>query len=907
MIHTYRVLVHLVFIVLAVPALAVDLDVESVAITGTDGAAAGIGYFEDPRQELGLQEVREREDDFRQFDEFEWDEAANEIVAWIRIPVTNPTDSALIRYLDVRRGHYWKASFFVTDTAGTTIREDHYNAVAAAGDPNELTASVAFPFSVSAGSERVLYLRVKTYDIRGVHLTLRSHQAQLQAITVDRIATGILLGVLLGLIAYNAVIFASLREPAFWFYFAFLVSSTLYVLAARRIGTGLSAEHLGLWPQDLTSLFALISLVFVTLFARSFLQTASTMPRVHVLLTGLVFLSPVILGVEVLDVPIWIDAHGLFVFVSLASLLAAGVVGIVRRQRDAFLYACSMIFFLIGALLSHLYDLGFRPYGPTHLVADAAQYGLVLCLVLLAASISSRINAVHAERVRLQESDRAKTKLLGTVSHELRTPLTNLWLQIQQLTAADRAEGSPAGGMQGLDPEDPILASMRRQIARLGTHVENLLTHTRLELLPTPPRYRRTDVTTLISTLVDDFCLRASQETVTLTGPARGDPVWSDVDPDLITSAVGNLLDNALRATPAGGEVTISLDVDGQSQRNDEDGQHRELTIQVRDTGPGVPSKRRGSVFARYPQAAVHGLGLGLPLTRRIAEAHGGTVDYEFDAGAVFTIRLPMHPAATSRTVDAPSHAATAASADGVRGCRDRNDTSSTAAPEPLDLSTAVVLVVDDDGDLREALRGLLSRHFSVVTLEGGAAALDMLSDASVDAIVCDVMMPDMDGFELLNRVRQSERHRSVPFVFLTARADHATELRALSHGAVDFVRKPFNSDVLTAKLASLIASRRTLEERLRSALIEHVAAWSSTEATPPPSPPTFDAESVRTTYSLTDRQTEVLNLVMKGYTNREIAALLKLSVKTVNYHVSAILKRVGVERRTQLSHELNW
>jgi signal transduction histidine kinase/DNA-binding NarL/FixJ family response regulator len=880
----------LLAVVLAVPALAVDTDVDAVAV-------AEIGYFEDPRQELGLQDVRERRGDFLPLDELQWDQDANEIVAWVRIPVENPTESELIRYLSVRRGHYWKASFYVTDTAGATIREEHYNAVAAAADPNELTASVAFPFSLPAGSERVLYLRVKTYDIRGVQLTLRSHAAQLRAVTIDRIATGILLGILLGLIAYNAVIFSSLREPAFWFYFAFLVSSTLYVLAARRIGTGLSAEHLGLWPQDLTSLFALISLVFVTLFARSFLRTAITMPHVHMLLTGLLFLSPAILVVDLLGLPTWIDAHGLFVFASLASLLAAGVVGIVRRQRDAVLYACSMVFFLLGALLSQLYDLGLRPYGATHLVADAAQYGLVLCLVLLAASISSRINAVHAERVRLEESDRAKTRLLGTVSHELRTPLTNLWLQIQQLTSTDPTNGSSADGAHRLHPDDPILASMRRQTARLASRVENLLIHSRFELLATPPQRRRTDVAALISAIVDDFRLRAAKESVTLTGAARSEPVWSDVDPDLITSALGNLVDNALRATPAGGEVTISLD---------EDVACNEVAIQVRDTGPGIPSERQECVFEPSLQSAVHGLGLGLPLAARIARAHGGTIAYEFDGGAVLTVRLPRRNAAREEAAEAPSGAVAARTEDALHGCSDQNDLPSAAVPGALDLSAAVVLVVDDDGDLREALRSLLSHHFTVVALDGGASALDTLSHSSVDAIVCDVMMPGMDGFELLSRVRESERHRAVPFVFLTARADHETELRALSHGAVDFVRKPFHSEVLTAKLTSLISSRRSLEERLRSALLEHVATWSDNHPTPPPSPSTFNADSVRTTYSLTERQTEVLNLVMKGYTNREIASLLKLSVKTVDFHVSAVLKRVGVERRTQLSHELN-
>jgi len=173
-------------------------------------------------------------------------------------------------------------------------------------------------------------------------------------------------------------------------------------------------------------------------------------------------------------------------------------------------------------------------------------------------------------------------------------------------------------------------------------------------------------------------------------------------------------------------------------------------------------------------------------------------------------------------------------------------------------------------------------------------------------------MMPGLSGFQWYRRLQEEKRLPPVPFVFLTARADQESELEGLGLGAVDYIRKPFHGPVLVAKLTALVNANRVVAQRLRETLVAHVNQWpgachaalhpdaGGSDMTPP-----LDVEEAAILWALTSRQVEVLRLVVKGYTNREIAELLDVSVKTIDYHVSAILKRVGVERRTQLSHEL--
>lgn len=871
----------------AVGTPGIELSSTPIDLRADPRAAREIGFYKDNDQEDTLGDVIADASRFVPFDLFNYEDERNETVVWIRVPLVNE-GSERTYYLDLTKGHFWKAELYVADATGNQISYSRFSALSPERFSGERDAAVAFPFTMPANSVRTLYLRLKTYDITAVGATVRSHEGLLMRLSIDRLTTGILLGIIVGLLVYSAVIFRSLRDRSYYFYLGFLATSIPYILATRRLGTAVVHDLLGIGPLSVMALLAMVALIFVVLFTRTFLQTRETMPVIHHILTGLLIAAPVSILASWLGPAVVAGFDGWVMLATIATMLAAGIVGMLRGHANASTYAASLFVFLAGALISFLYDLGVRPNRLAFLFADAVQLGVVLCGLLLSVGLSHRVARIHAERMRLEELSRAKSDLLAAVSHELRTPLANLWLLI------DRVRDGEDGDL--IRRDDPVFASMGRQAERLAAHVDNLLVHSRFELLSRTPILAGHDIGKLVDDYAGEFFLRAVRAGVELRVDRPEEEIPVEVDVELFASVIGNLLDNALRATPAGGLVVVR--VDRQPGRADR------LRIVVEDTGPGVPNEIEPRLFEPHSGSRSNGLGLGLALARQIVELHGGSIAYEprsgsEGSGARFTVVLPV-----------AGELSTAHSHCGERAAEGEVQADERAARSDSD-SPASIIVVDDDPDLRENLQQLLGRRFNVRSAADVDAADRLLASVGVEAIVSDVMMPGTDGFTWCARLRSNERFRAIPVLFLTARADQESELRGLELGAVDYVRKPFRPDALIAKLDSLIQTRRAVATQLRRAMIAHVTSWEGCEdyASVAPADPErgeeIDLDAARSVYGLTDRQIEVLGLVTKGYTNREIAGFLNVSVKTVNYHVSAILKRVGVDRRTQLAHEL--
>lgn len=870
------------------PVAAVEIGPGQITLEGRDD----VRYLEDRLQNQALTDVLPLDDQFVPLTAFAADPAGNETAVWIRVPVTNHQGREATMVLDLRTGHLWKADFYATRRSGEPVSLFQYNSVKARHNPLELRGSVGFPFTVPAHSERVLYVRVKTYNIAGVGLTLRSLEGQLSRLAADHILTGILLGIIAGVFVYNAVILLSFSDRSYHYFLGFLLFAIPYLLAVRRVGLGLVGSVLPVDALSLSGILAMVALLFMALFTRAYLRTRVTMLPIHVLLTGLVIAGPLSVMGNYFLPGVFAGADGVVMLASLLTMGAAGVVGLVKRQRNAFTYSLSVFVFLGTAVLSFIYDLGVRPYRFTVFFADAVQYGVVVCALLLSVSVTRRVREMRVERARLMHLNQSKSELLAAVSHELRTPLANLWLLIE------RAGSGPPDRI--LHPTDPVFTSMRRQAERLAGHVDNLMLHSRLDLLGRTPNPRLIAIEWVVKRSVEDFMPKAEQAEITLSCSERAQRVRVNVDMELFSSVMGNLLDNALRVTPAGGSVLVDI--------SQPEGRDDQVTISVTDSGPGVPESVRHNLFEPYVTAGSPGLGLGLALSRQVVDMHGGTIRHEPTAGgARFVIVLPVvSPNGEQENSDSPNPGVPRPETPAVTGADQRAPRGHTM---PV---LARVLVVEDDDQMRTNLEQLLAPHMTVLTAANVDEANARLDACEVDGIVADVMMPGLSGFQWYRSLQEEKRLPPVPFVFLTARADQESELEGLGLGAVDYIRKPFHGPVLVAKLTALVNANRVVAVRLRETLVAHVNQWpgaghatlhpdaGGSDMTHP-----LDVEEAAILWALTSRQVEVLRLVVKGYTNREIAELLDVSVKTIDYHVSAILKRVGVERRTQLSHEL--
>jgi signal transduction histidine kinase len=396
---------------------------------------------------------------------------------------------------------------------------------------------------------------------------------------------------------------------------------------------------------------------------------------------------------------------------------------------------------------------------------------------------------------KLRELDRLKTEFFANISHEFRTPLTLNLAPLEEMLAETRA------------PKDQHrLELVHRNSLRLLRLVNNLLDFAQIEAGKLRALYRRTDLRSVTQNLVAAFesAFTARGLTVTLEG---GDgEVVGYVDAEMWEKIVSNLLANALKFTPQGG-ATVRLRGGAR------------LTLEVADTGAGIAADELPRIFTRFHRAESHGArthdgaGIGLPLVSELVKLHGGeiSVDSAVGRGTTFRVSIPAGKdhLPVDRVLDDPvATDAVIARAEAL---------AAADAPVPVPVSRAGsdrvqrdrVLVVEDNADLRSYLAGLLGARFEVEVAADGQAALERARQSPPSLVLTDIMMPGLDGFALLERLKFDPRTASVAVVMLTARAELGDKLRGLEIGADDYVLKPFNPRELLARITAQVSLRR--------------------------------------------------------------------------------------------------
>ncbi|WP_306414642.1 ATP-binding protein, partial [Corallococcus carmarthensis] len=432
------------------------------------------------------------------------------------------------------------------------------------------------------------------------------------------------------------------------------------------------------------------------------------------------------------------------------------------------------------------------------------------------AAALANARAYQEERQRAEELaalDRAKTAFFSNISHELRTPLTLL------LGPTEDALSSLERTLQG-----DALETVHRNAVRLRKLVNTLLDFARIEAGRVRATYEPTDLAALTAGLASAFrsAIERAGLVLDVDCPPLPEPAW--VDHEMWEKIVLNLISNALKFTFTG-TITVA-----QALR---DGH---IELRVTDTGTGIPAHELPRLFERFhrvhgARARSHeGSGIGLALVHELVRLHGGTltVQSELDQGTTLTVRIPTGFAhlPPEHVTSVQSQRSQPAGADPY--VRDAmgwlTDVPSTPVgdrgePESVDPALGSeergrVLLADDNADMREYVGRLLGAHWTVEAVADGEAALQAALARPPDLILSDVMMPQLDGFGLLQALRADERTRTVPVILLSARAGEEAQEEGLNAGADDYLVKPFSTrDLLARVTAQLTRSRlRKLE-----------------------------------------------------------------------------------------------
>ena len=401
-----------------------------------------------------------------------------------------------------------------------------------------------------------------------------------------------------------------------------------------------------------------------------------------------------------------------------------------------------------------------------------------------------------------------KLRFFTNISHELRTPLTLILGGIEDVKKHDSL--TPRG--------ENSLTLAHRNAKRMLTLINQLLDFRKIVKNKMELKISRVDLVPLVEDALDDFREMASERRIELlfTLSRRSVLVWVDIE--RMESVVYNLLSNALKFTPNGGRIEVIL-----SLREEEES----VTLTVRDTGIGIPKDKQGMIFERFAQASravdsnMKGSGIGLSLCRDIVTLHHGeiSVDSRPGEGASFTVKLKLGNAHFGmEQIDFSG----AGAGEGKR--RDDYMVSDfTAADSQRRVDVAPpkdaqkILLVEDNRELRIFMYNSLIDTYYVVEADDGAEALEKIRSEMPDIIVTDLMMPCMDGIELIDKVRHDFTMSHIPIVMLTARHSPDDRVKAMEFGADGYITKPFSIELLLARIDNLLTQRRKLFEKFSS------------------------------------------------------------------------------------------
>lgn len=404
----------------------------------------------------------------------------------------------------------------------------------------------------------------------------------------------------------------------------------------------------------------------------------------------------------------------------------------------------------------------------------------------------------------MKEVTAQKLQFFTNVSHEVRTPLTLILAPLDRLIVSLRE--SPYASDLGL---------IQKNANRLLRVINQILDFRKVEGKQEKLAVREIDLVPFVGEIKSYFDSMASVRAIsyTFTSSIKQCTLW--IDPDLLEKVFFNLLSNAFKFTPEGGSVRIELTEEGDR-----------VFIQVIDTGSGIRPANLPHLFDRfYTEDRSMGTGIGLHLVKEYIHMHGGEIRVESEPGqrTTFTVCLwkgKAHFEDSDLMETSVSHQAYEAS---------RLDDSETK--EMLSKTYPyTILITEDDDEVRGFLERELSLHFKIRTAANGKEALRVLEEEEISLVVSDVMMPEMNGFELCRTIKSQLPFSHIPVILLTALTDERQRIFGITGGADDYIQKPFHTDYVKLKIIHLLQERQKLRERLLEKLRDNKLLLSESE-----------------------------------------------------------------------------
>lgn len=428
------------------------------------------------------------------------------------------------------------------------------------------------------------------------------------------------------------------------------------------------------------------------------------------------------------------------------------------------------------------------PFWRTHFA-----YGIyiVLCIIafwLIFKAWSARINARHQQLLKEyrtqkeKETYRSKISFFTNLAHEIRTPVSLIKAPLECIINSGDGNTETRNFLQTIDKNTDRLLNLINQLLDFRKAEE---TEFQLDL-------QNTNINELVQSIYDRFKSAVQIKNINMELRLPSSSLVSGVDTEALTKIISNLMSNALKYTTD--KINVELTV-----------HDTHFEISIKDNGPGIAKTERKKIFDIFyqPDNSKTGTGIGLALAKLLVEKHQGKLYLADtpDNGATFVISIPK---LQGRTIQEPETEA--------REIFVSQD-SSTAEAIQRNTATENLLITEDNTELLNLIAGYFSKYYQVYTASNGKEALIILEKETIDLVISDIMMPEMDGYELCEAIKGDTRYCHIPVILLTAKTTINDKIKGLEYGSDAYVEKPFSLEHLRTQVWNLLQSRKKLRE----------------------------------------------------------------------------------------------
>jgi len=434
--------------------------------------------------------------------------------------------------------------------------------------------------------------------------------------------------------------------------------------------------------------------------------------------------------------------------------------------------------------------------------------------------LEQQTTQLQEQSERLKEIDHVKSRFFANISHEFRTPLTLIMGPLEQMLSERRNQKLKSK-----------LNLMMRSALRLLNLINQLLELSKLDSGKMKLQASGQNIVLFLKGILDSFQFLILQNKLELTFHTDDDNIFLYFDAEKLEKVICNLLSNAIKFTPEQGKISVTLKQKPPVKEIFPEGF---VEIAIADSGIGIPQEQLPYVFDRFYQARVSteheqkGSGIGLALTKELITLHYGRIEVESsknndgkEGGTTFSIHLPLgKDHLQSHEIiglnEKETNAKKTCEVPVIFPSEKEDEEVPVEVIDPEAQEKDIILVVEDSADVRRYIREPLNNLYSVVEAVNGKEGIDKAKEIIPDLIISDIMMPELDGYELCQNLKKEVTTSHIPIILLTAKASEDNIVQGLEIGADDYITKPFNTKILMARIKNLIDLRRQVQQKIK-------------------------------------------------------------------------------------------